>query len=112
MKKERDVEIDAIITILNYWRDGNSSEKLKLDAFELLIKWVDPEKYLKVLREVNSLSKACRNNSLSNDYILLAIDKMHAMLEYLCYCDDPELEYAGRYARKRVLLGLGILWDR
>ena len=113
MKNEtkRDVESDAAITILNYWRDGNSSGEFKLDAFDMLRKWLGPEKYAKVFGEINGLSQACKDESLADNYILSVIDKMHAMLDYLCHCDDPELEYAGRYARKQALLARGIVWD-
>ena len=107
----RNVETDAMITILNHWRDGNKSGELKTDAFELLNKWVGPQKCLDVMRNVNSLIQACRNKSLAEDYILSVVDKVYAMLDYLCHCDDPELEYAGRYARKKTFGAMGIVLD-
>lgn len=111
VKTIRDVDTDAMITILNYWRKGNSSGELKQDAFDVLRKWVGPKKFMKVFNQINGLSKACKNKSLADDYILAAIDRMYAMLDYLCHCDDPELEYAGRYARQQALLSRGIVLD-
>lgn len=108
MKKvKRDVETDAMVTILNTWRDGNSSKEFKLDAFEMLRKWVGPEKCMRAMNRINSLIRDCKQNKLADDYIDTSMNKVYAMLDYLCNCDDPELEYAGRYARKRIFASMG-----
>lgn len=107
-KKKRDVETDAVIAVLLFWRHGKLLGQLNMDAFDLLRKWVGPEKYKDVLNNFDSLVRACREYSLAADYLDSLISKTCAMLDYLCHCGDPELEYAGRYARKRVFEAIGM----
>ena len=62
VRRDVDVDADAMITILNYWRDGNSSGELKQDAFDLLRKWVGPKRFMEVFNQINGLSKRIFNN--------------------------------------------------
>ena len=106
-KKARDLETDAMVVVLMLWRHGKLLGQLNIDPFDLLRQWVGMEKYKDVLNNFDSFVRACREYSLSADYIDSLISKTFAMFDYLCHCGDPEFEYAGRYARKRVFEAIG-----
>jgi hypothetical protein len=107
-KKARDLETDAMIAVLMFWRHGKLLGQLNIDPFDLLSQWVGMEKYKDVLNNFDSFVSANREYSLSADYIDSLICKIFAMCDYLCHCGDPELEYAGRYVRERWLEAVGM----
>lgn len=104
---KRNVDTEAMVAILNYWRKGNDLGELKLDAHDMLTKWIGAKKFIELFEEIDGHSKASENKSVSNDHIIAVVDRMYEMLNDLCYCEDPELEYVGCYARYHALHDMG-----
>lgn len=108
MQARRDIRIDVVATIFNYWKDGNSSGKLKMDPSYLLRKWFGPQ--MCMLRNVDfeSRMEVSKEYRLSGSHVDLVINTVCKMLNHLCNCGDPELELAGDYARKQAFRSMSI----
>lgn len=106
----RDIQMDVVITILNYWRGGNSSGKLRLDPFYLLSRWLGPERCASIVGKLDGRMEEHRVYSLANNYVDYVINRVCVMINHLCNCGDQELELAGRYAREQAFRAMGMEW--
>ena len=96
------VETDAKITIWNVWRELNETGTLKTCSVELLNLWLGAKQATHVINSTNALVKQCKDEAYTDEHMSAVMSKVWTMLDWLCSCDEPLLENAGRHAKRKL----------